>query len=173
MFFSWPLTFASVTALWESSQGRTLFGKLTYPTLWCPGITEDCTSQSFADPYSPTHFEHGLLFNAFFSWLLPGEPLSSRLSWAIAIESSWEAVENSEWGIKNYRSKGYPDYKGDSILNSMSDILFTAFGFWFGSSYLSSLQCLQLAGAIDATLYFLYGDCLLRNILKLIGILKD
>lgn len=147
------------TALFEFSQGRTLFGDLGEFQLWCPGTEEACTSQTFFDPYSLTHLEHGLLMHA----------AGLSFGTSVALESFWEAVENSEWGIQHYRQQGYAKYRGDSVLNSMSDILCTGVGWWMGTG-LSPVQSVLLAGSFDFFLQMKYGDSLSKNILSLLGI---
>lgn len=169
-FESWSGLLLSATALWESAQGRTLFGPTLRFQLWCPGIQENCTSQSLFDPYSVTHLEHGLLFWSALSYA----PLSATNRWraALGAECAWEAVENSEWGVKNYRSKGYPDYRGDSILNSLSDVFCTGLGFLLATQIGSPSYCLLTAALLDAGLELIYGDSLARNILSLAGVLN-
>jgi hypothetical protein len=45
------------------------------------------------------------------------------------LEACWEVTENSPFVIDRYRQTMSLDYAGDSILNSMSDILFCVLGF--------------------------------------------
>jgi hypothetical protein len=93
-----------------------------------------CTSQSVLDPYSFTHVLHGVLLY----WALRpmrGRPsLPWRMVLATAIEMGWELLENSPWVIERYRQQTASlDYVGDSIVNSVGDVLCAVVGFWIAS----------------------------------------
>ena len=48
--------------------------------------------------------------------------LGTRLVLAIAIETSWEVIENTDWLINRYRGATVSlDYYGDSVINSLAD----------------------------------------------------
>lgn len=164
--------FALGLSLWESSQGLTLFGRENGFRLWCPGIGLPCTSQSLFDPYSITHIEHGLLYWAALTSGFPSLTETTKLNISFAIETSWEAAENSTWGINRYRNRGWTTYGGDSIMNSLSDVACMAFGFYMASEFIREpLAAVTTAALLDATLYLAYGDNLLQNVLLFFGIL--
>jgi Protein of unknown function (DUF2585) len=49
---------------------------------------------------------------------------------AVAIEASWEVLENTDFAINRYRKATISlDYYGDSVINSVSDIVFMVIGF--------------------------------------------
>src|SRR6185503_6341749 len=51
-----------------------------------------------------------------------GLVLGTRLILAVAIEASWEVVENTDWLINRYRGQTVAlDYYGDSVINSVAD----------------------------------------------------
>ena len=96
--------------------------------LWGPvGTTQ---SQMLADWYSFSHVVHGLLFYAAL-WLVARRwPVEQRFVVALAIECAWELVENTPMVIDHYRTATAAlGYTGDSIVNSLSDIVMMAIGF--------------------------------------------
>ncbi|WP_347717515.1 DUF2585 family protein [Sphingomonas sp.] len=99
-------------------------------TLWVSSSTSPETSQMLADWYSASHIVHGLLFYAAL-WLIARRwPVERRFLVALAVEASWEIAENSPWIIDRYRSATTAiGYTGDSVLNSVSDIMMMGLGF--------------------------------------------
>ncbi len=98
--------------------------------LWVNGRDSPKTSQMLADWYSFSHIVHGLLFYAAL-WLVARRwPVEWRLCVALLVEASWEIVENTPLVIDRYReATAALGYSGDSVINSVSDILMMAFGF--------------------------------------------
>lgn len=87
-------------------------------------------SQMLADWYSFSHIIHGFLFYAMFRLILGDWSFNARLTVAMLVESFWEILENSPMIIDRYREATIAlGYTGDSILNSVSDILMMAIGF--------------------------------------------
>lgn len=68
-------------------------------------------------------------------WLVARKlPVRYRLLIALALEAGWEMLENSPLIINRYREATISlGYTGDSILNSLSDILMMTIGFLFAS----------------------------------------
>lgn len=99
--------------------------------LWVSSGDNPRTSQMLADWYSPSHVIHGFLFYAAL-WLVARRwPLGRRFLVSLAIECAWELLENTPWAIERYREATIAiGYTGDSVLNTMSDILMMAAGFW-------------------------------------------
>jgi hypothetical protein len=84
-----------------------------------------------ADWYSFSHVIHGILFYVLLALLLKRVPTERRFLFATALEAAWELVENSPVIIDRYREATIAlGYTGDSILNSVSDILMMGLGFW-------------------------------------------
>jgi hypothetical protein len=116
---------------------------LTGRPAWCKygigvltGAWTRCTSQHLFDPYTLSHVLHGIIFY----WLLV--PLGSKLDLprrmvaALVLEIGWEVLENSPWVIERYRQHTASlDYIGDSILNSVADVIATVVGFAFASRF--------------------------------------
>ena len=97
---------------------------------WSWNIWSPHNSQHLIDPYSFTHVLHGILefwlIGLFFGRL----PLAWRLLIALSIESTWEILENSTYVIQRYRDETISlNYFGDSIVNSISDIVCCGLGF--------------------------------------------
>ena len=102
-------------------------------------------------------------------WLAwPRLAVGWRLSIATAVEAAWEIVENSPWIIDRYRAVTVSfDYYGDSVINSLSDILFMMLGFWLASRLPVRLT-VALALAAEITTTFLIRDGLALNVLMLV-----
>ena len=68
-----------------------------------------------------------------FLWLVARKmPVRYRFIGALLLEASWEILENSPLIINRYREVTISlGYVGDSILNSLSDIVFAGIGFIF------------------------------------------
>lgn len=126
------------------------------------------TSQHFLDPYAFTHVLHGVMF----FWL--ARLIFSRFSTAwqffisIFAEAAWEVLENTNYIIDKYRENTASlDYFGDSILNSVGDLLACALGFLiaFKLGWWKSLIFFLL---VEIVLLLWIRDGLLLNILMLI-----
>jgi hypothetical protein len=98
--------------------------------LWVGGRDSPKTSQMLTDWYSFSHIVHGLLFYAAL-WLIARRwPVERRFLVAMLVEASWELIENTPMVIDRYRhATAALGYSGDSVLNSVSDILMMAVGF--------------------------------------------
>lgn len=98
--------------------------------LWVGARDSPKTSQMLLDWYSFSHIAHGLLFYAIL-WLIARRwPVEWRFLTALVIEVAWEITENTPLVIDRYRAATAAlGYSGDSVLNSMSDILMMCLGF--------------------------------------------
>jgi hypothetical protein len=126
-----------------------------------------CTSQHFLDPYSLTHVLHGVIF----FWLL--RPFAGRvgLHWrligALMLEVGWELLENSPWVIERYRQQTASlDYTGDSIVNSLGDVVSTIVGFAFASRVTWKVA-LALFVVVELGLLYFVRDNLTLNVVML------
>jgi hypothetical protein len=94
--------------------------------------------------------------------------LAWRLAIAVSIESAWEISENSSYMIERYRRETISlDYFGDSIVNSLSDIVCCATGFAIAYK-LRFWRSLAFFLLTEAILIVTIRDSLLINILMLI-----
>jgi hypothetical protein len=116
----------------ELWMGRSPLGPDGRFGLWDGNIWSGENSQRVADPYSFSHLVHGMLFCGLL-WLVARRlPVRHRLLIALAIEAGWELLENSPLIINRYRDATIAQgYVGDSVLNSLSDILMMIIGFLF------------------------------------------
>src|SRR5678815_5702992 len=98
--------------------------------LWVGVRDSPKTSQMLADWYSLSHIVHGLLFYAAL-WLVARRwPVERRFLVALLVESAWEVTENTPLVIDRYReTTAALGYSGDSVINSLSDILMMCLGF--------------------------------------------
>jgi len=122
----------AVTGSIELGMGRSLLGPDGRFGWWEGNIWNSENSQRFADPYSFSHMVHGIVLYALLRLALPRVPVRLRLLMALVVEASWEMFENSPIIIDRYRAVTISlGYVGDSVLNSMSDILMMTIGFLF------------------------------------------
>jgi len=122
----------AATAAIELWMGRLPFGPDGRMGLWEGNIWSSEQSQRFADPYTFSHTIHGMLFYAILWLLARRAPVEKRFIGALVMEGAWEILENSPIIINRYREATIAlGYVGDSVFNSVSDILFAALGFLF------------------------------------------
>ena len=126
------LAVCTAAAAIELSMGRLPFGPDGRIGLWEGNIWSSEQSQRFADPYTITHMVHGMLFYAILWLLARRAPARKRFVGALLMEGAWEVLENSPIIINRYREATIAlGYVGDSVFNSLSDIVFAALGFLF------------------------------------------
>ena len=127
------------------------------------------TSQMLADWYSLSHVVHGLLFYAGL-WLVARRwPAEWRFLAALLIESAWEVIENTPLVIDRYReTTAALGYSGDSVINSMSDILMMCVGF-LAARRLPVWTSIALLVVLEVVPLFVIRDNLALNILNLLA----
>lgn len=136
--------------------------------LWTGVVNGPENSQMMADWYSLSHVVHGLLFYSFL-WLAARRwPPGRRLILATLVEAGWELLENSPVIIERYRAGTIAlGYSGDSILNSMSDIVFMVVGFVL-ASHLRPWTTMALGVALELVSLLAIRDNLALNVLMLV-----
>jgi hypothetical protein len=114
----------------ELASGRSPLGPDGRFGWWDGDIWSSENSQRVADAYSFSHIIHGMLFYGLL-WLVARRlPVGYRLLIAMALEAGWELLENSPLIINRYREATIAlGYVGDSVLNSVCDVVMMALGF--------------------------------------------
>ena len=117
-------------ALIEHAMGRVWICECGYVKLWENVVNGSGNSQHLSDWYTPSHIIHGFVFYGLTYLFMRDKSIAARLFVAILLEAGWEVAENTPMIIDRYRAATIAyDYVGDSILNSVMDTLFMAFGF--------------------------------------------
>lgn len=138
------VTLATLVAL--RAMGRVPFCACGEVRVFIGNAWSSHTSQHLLDPYTPSHFSHGLIFYFVILWATRWvsrwrsgwredvlSPTPRRWEWAgvtwalviaMAIEAAWEIFENTPFVIDRYRSVTVSlDYSGDSVTNSLGDMI--------------------------------------------------
>jgi hypothetical protein len=150
--------------------GHPLICKCGYVKLWHFDVVSAENSQHLIDWYTPSHLIHGFLFYGAL-WLLSRfVPLSfaMRLILAVAIEAAWEVIENTDFVINHYREMTISlDYYGDSVINSVSDILVMVLGY-FMAARLPVWLTVTIAIALELFVGAMMRDNLTLNVLSFV-----
>ena len=155
-------------AAWLALQGQPILAASGRILLWYNDPWGPEGSQHLFDWYSPSHVIHGLLFYAAL-WLLARRvPIAWRFVAAVVVECAWELVENSPVVIDRYRSVTVSkDYFGDSVLNSVMDVVSMALGFWLARR-LPAWASVALILVFEAFTTWMIRDGLALNVLMLL-----
>ena len=150
----------------ELLMGRAPLSRSGHVRLWTGKVHSSESSQQIADWYSFSHVIHGIAFYAALRLITRRRiSVGACLVWAIAVESAWEVFENTPFTIERYRKATIAlEYYGDSVLNSMCDIVFCAGGF-FLAAYLRAWVSAALVVAMELFVGLMIRDNLTLNII--------
>jgi hypothetical protein len=162
------IALVAITATFELGMGRSLAYRNGPVRLWVGDVNSDQNSQQIFDPYSFTHVIHGALFYGVTHVAMGPASIGARAVVALAIESAWEAYENTDTVINRYRAATIAlGYYGDSVTNSVADILCCLIGFVLARR-LAWWWTVSWVVATEIALAIAIRDNLTLNILMLI-----
>lgn len=168
MYVAAAASIVTVAAMILLAMGRTPWCRCASIKLWSGDVWGPENSQQFTDPYTFTHITHGVLLYVLLHLVASRLPLRARAVLAVALESGWEVLENTDMVINRYRAATMAlGYYGDSVFNSVGDILACAAGFVLAAR-LPARVALVLVILLEVALTLWIRDSLLLNVVMLI-----
>jgi Protein of unknown function (DUF2585) len=161
-------TILALAGALELAMGRKIWGISGQPGIWSGDINSSHNSQYLTDPYSFSHLTHGILLYGL-TWLFAQKvSRAGRALMALALEATWEVFENTDMVIERYRAATISlHYYGDSVMNSMCDILTCMAGFALAAILPTRVTIIAVL-VLEIGLALWIRDSLLLNIVMLI-----
>lgn len=153
-------------ALWM--RGQPLICTCGYVTFWVGDVFSSGNSQHVADWYTLSHVIHGMLVALI--GRVPGLRVGARALLAVAVVTgiAWEVLEHSDWVLDRFRATTlYQGYRGDSVLNAVSDYLWMLGGFAVALQ-LPAMRTLALIAALEIVAAAMARDSLVLTALMLV-----
>jgi hypothetical protein len=152
----------------EFAMDRKLWGVSGEPGIWSGDIWSSHNSQYMTDPYTFSHITHGVLWYGLLALVANKLPVRVRFILAVALECAWEVFENTDMVIQRYRAATISlNYYGDSVMNSMCDILTAVLGFILAAMLPTRVTLIGVI-VLEVALALWIRDSLLLNVLMLI-----
>lgn len=161
--------FLVIMVIYLYAQGRLWIASSGKMYLWVGDAFSSDNSQHLLDPYSFSHFLHGIIFFYILHLLFRNKfSLESRFVASVMLEGCWEMLENSAIIINRYRdATAALGYTGDTIYNSFGDLLSCSLGF-IVARYIGWKWSAALFVVIELFCLFWIKDNLTLNVLMLI-----
>ena len=162
------LVFLIIMTIYLNAQGRLWFSASGDVLLWVGDAFSNENSQQLFDPYSFSHFLHGVIFFFILKYAFRNFSLESRFVASVMMEGCWEMLENSAIIINRYRdATAALGYNGDTFYNSYGDLLSCSIGF-IVARYVGLKWSILLFIAIELICLFWIKDNLTLNVIMLI-----
>jgi len=160
----------AITALALWVMGQPLWCAGGEPSLWSGNVWSRHNSQHLFDPYTVSHLSHGILFALVLRvWCRGRRRYTIGLVVATVLEAAWEVVENTDVVIRRYRETTMSlDYFGDSVANSLGDVLAMMAGYLAVVS-LPTRTALAAFAVLEVALALWIRDGLVLNVLMLVA----
>jgi hypothetical protein len=113
------------------AMGHPLICNCGYIKLFHAGLDDPEVSQHFIDRYTFIHVLHGITVYAMMRGITDDQPsIGLGVLISAGVAGLWEVIENTPLVVASYRMTTIiHGYAGDSVINSMGDMLATCLGF--------------------------------------------
>ena len=111
---------------------------------------------------------HGVIFFGALYVFWPKGSYAWRLVISVLVECGWELLENSSFVIERYRNTtAAVGYIGDSVFNSLADVVSCGFGFWLAGR-IGLWKSVAFFFAVELVMLFAIRDNLTLNVVMMV-----